>query len=82
MFEALAPLLISAAKQIIDALVPGDKLTSDAIKGIKTGYVAAKLWLPKVVNDSANTYDNEGLEMFLSLCEDTLTEAGEPVPSI
>ena len=80
--ETLAPLLISAAKQVIDAIVKGDELSLDQINGIKVGYVAAKLYLPKVVADTANTYDDEGLETFLALAEDTLAEAGEAVPVV
>jgi len=80
--ETLAPLLITAAKQILDAVIPGDKLSDDQVSGIVVGYVAAKRFLVKVVANSTNTYDDEALEAFFVLAEDTLTEAGEEIPVV
>ena len=80
--ETLAPLLISAAEQILDAIVKGESLSLDQINGLKVGYVAAKLYLPKVVANTKTTYDDEALETFLALVEDTLAEAGEDIPVV
>lgn len=78
----LAPLLINAAERILDELVEGDKLTKDVVKGLKIGYVAGKLYLQEIVDNTETDLDNDGLESFFTIVEDTLKEAGEAVPVV
>jgi hypothetical protein len=78
----LAPLLINAAERILDELVEGEKLTKDVVKGLKIGYVAGKLYLQEIVDNTETDLDNDGLESFFTIVEDTLKEAGEAVPVV
>jgi len=80
--ESLAPLVIASAKQILDALVPGDKISDDAIKAIKAGYCLSIIYLNDVVTKTPNKLDDTVLDEFQKLAVDTLTEAGESVPVI
>lgn len=78
--KMLLPLLIEAAKAIIDKAIVGEKLKEAEIKTIQTAYVAAKVWLQDVVTDTVNTYDDAALEAFLELCEDTANEGNFKLP--
>ena len=78
----LAPLLINAAERILDEVVPGETLKPNAIKGIKLGYVAGKLFLQEVVDNSETDLDNDALESFFEVAEDTLKEANQTDPVV
>ena len=76
----LAPLLIEAAKQILDAVVPGDELSDDQKKGIMTGYSMANIWLKDLAAVTPNQVDDQAVESFIALCEDTAQEGGFVLP--
>jgi hypothetical protein len=78
----LAPLLINGAERILDELVEGEKLTKGAIKALKLGYVAGKLYLQEIVDNTETDLDNDGLNSFFVIVEDTLKEAGAAVPVV
>jgi hypothetical protein len=80
--QTLAPLIINAAQEIADRIIDGEKLTPDAIKGLKAGYFLGKLYLQDVVNKTVTTIDNEGLESFFELVEDIFKEANVTIPVV
>jgi hypothetical protein len=73
--EDLLPMLINLVTTAIDALIPGENLSVDQVKAVKSAYELAKIWGPAYVASTTNTMDDEGLQAFLKLCEDTLAEA-------
>ncbi len=78
----LTPILIRGAKAAIDSAVKGEELSEDQVKGIQSGYVMAKIWLRDVVADTDNTYDDAGLEVFFTSCEDTAKEGDFDLPYV
>ena len=80
MIEQLVKLLVKPLQSVIDGLVEGEQLTEEQRKILYSGYVAVKTWMPDIVADTANTYDDAALEILLKSAEDTMNEAGIIVP--
>ena len=78
----LAPLFISGAKEILDKMIDGAKLSHDQLAGIYLGYQSSVVYLNQVVENKDNPYSRDGLEAFQEWCVDTLHEAGIEVPPI
>jgi hypothetical protein len=74
--ETLLPFLLTQVKEIVDNLIPGEKLSHDQVKTVKTALSLAEIWGPDYVASTANTMDDEGLQNFIAICKDTLEEAG------
>ena len=80
--ELLFPIIIEVAKKALDALVKGEDVGTDGVRGIQTAYIAAKIWGPNLVASTATTIDDQGLAAFLELCEGTADEGGFTLPVI
>lgn len=78
--EKMAPVIIKGAEKLIDGLVSGEAIGTDAVKGIKAGYALANIYLQEIVANTETQLDDEGLAAFLKLCEDTADEGGFSLP--
>ena len=72
--KLLIPIIIEAAKAIIDGLVDGAKLNDWQQRVVKSAYFEVNNWYDLIVTDPLNTYTDEALDAFLALCEDTAQE--------
>lgn len=80
--ELLLPLIIEAAKQVIDGIVNGAEVTPDAKRAIFSAWVETHVWAARAVASTETPYDNLALEAFWELCLDTLKEAGFELPDV
>ncbi|HUT44010.1 MAG TPA: hypothetical protein VMW95_06710 [Desulfobacterales bacterium] len=80
--ELLFPIIIEVAKKAIDAIVKGENVGIDGIKGIQTAYAAATIWGPDLVASSVTTIDDQGLAAFLELCKGTADEGDFKLPTM
>ena len=80
--ELLFPIIIEVAKKALDAIIKGEDVGTDGVKGIQTAYIAAKIWGPDLVASTATTIDDQGLAAFIELCEGTAEEGGFVLPTL
>lgn len=76
------PLILKSANSMLDSGVNGASLNHDQRKLLYTAYVVASVWGPDIVESTDNTYDDDALDSFLSLIEDTADEGSITLPNI
>ena len=81
-FKAIFPVVLNGAKAVADSYVKGDELSLDQKKILWNAYNIAKTAPIHIVESSENEYDDQALDALVELMEDTLTEAGLPIPEI
>jgi hypothetical protein len=72
--KLLIPIIIEAAKAIIDGLVDGAKLNDWQQRVVRSAYFEVQNWYDLIIDDDLNTYTKAALDAFLALCEDTAQE--------
>ena len=72
----LLPILIKAAKEVIDLFVKGEELNDEMRGVVRMGYAAAVEFRDNIVKDPDNTLTDEAIDEFKALCEDTAEEGG------
>ena len=78
-WEIMLPLLITGLTPILDGFIKGERLTPTQQKMVQQVYSAAVIWGEDAVNTTETDLDNEGLETFKALCEDTAKEGDFPL---
>jgi ATP:corrinoid adenosyltransferase len=78
----ILPILITAAKAIIDNFVKGEELNDDQRRLLVTVWVESHLWLNNIVDDTTNEYDNAALSALWEAIQQTANEAGFELPVI
>jgi len=78
--ESMAPIAIRAGEKLIDGVVAGEKVGTDAVKGIKAAYALSHIYLDEIVANTETKLDDQGLVAFQKLCEDTAQEGGFTLP--
>lgn len=76
------PLVLSAVKSLADAQVDGASLSSEQKAHLYSGYVLINCSFNKLVESTANEYDDATLRALSDFAKDTLEEAGIVVPDI
>jgi|GEM_PF-2763505 len=79
-FELYVPILIQAAEQLLDKLVPGERLTELARKIVRSAYFESKNWAAEAAANSKTTVDDAVLLSFWRQCEDAAEEGGFELP--
>lgn len=82
LFEMAFPLVLKGVKGLADSQVKGEDLNEDQKKLLYAGYVVIAAYGPQLAEDTSNPYDDAGLQTLLEFAEDTLMEAGVPIPDI
>ncbi len=77
----LIKLLMQLLGQVLDQLVPGDKLSKDQKKAVRTLYYLGDEWGDDFVAITPTDLDNEALEKIKVTCEDTADEGQFELPS-
>jgi len=72
----LLPILIKAAKEVIDLVLKGEDLNEENRNLVRLAYYGVNLYYDIIVKDPENTYTDEALDEFLALCVDTAQEGG------
>ena len=75
-------LLIQALEQVIDKLIPGETLSRDQKKVVRTAYYLGKDWGQDAVEDTETDLDDAALGMLLNKCEDTAQEGSFNLPVV
>jgi hypothetical protein len=70
------PILIKAAKAVLDAVIDGAELNDWQRGLVRWAYWGVKEFYDNIVYDPDNTYTDEILDAFVELCEDTAEEGG------
>lgn len=78
----LIKLLMDLLAQVVDKLVPGEELSNDQKRGIRTFYFLGWEWGKDAVESTDTELDDEGLEKLLAACEDTANEGGFTLPVV
>jgi len=78
--EWLIKLLMQLLGQVLDQLVPGEKLSKDQKKAVRTLYYLGDEWGDDFVATTPTDLDNEGLEKIKATCEDTAEEGHFELP--
>jgi len=74
------PLGLTILKNIGDSAVDGATAHSDLKKSMYLAHGTITFFGEKIANDTENDYDDQALQAAKELIEDTLTEAGIPIP--
>ena len=77
----LIPVVMKALGKVVDDLVPGEKLSADQIKGVRTFYFLAHEWGKDAVESTSTDIDDAVLGKTIQLCEDTAEEGGFALPA-
>ncbi len=77
----LIKLLMQLLGQVLDQLVPGDKLSKDQKKAVRTLYYLGDEWGDDFVAITPTDLDNEALEKIKATCEDTADEGQFELPA-
>ena len=80
--ELLLPLLIRGAQTIIDGVIDGSHLNTTGQKIVQGAYGLAVIAGDEAVRATETTLDDQGLDAFKSLCEDTAKEGQFPLPTL
>lgn len=78
--EWLIKLLMQLLRQVLDQLIPGEALSNDQKKAVRTAYYLADEWGDDFVESTPTDLDNEALEDLKSTCEDTANEGKFVLP--
>jgi hypothetical protein len=78
--EWLIKLLMQLLGQVLDQIIPGEKLSKDQKKAIRTLYYLGDEWGDDFVATTPTDLDNEALEKIKTTCEDTADEGGFVLP--
>lgn len=78
--EWLIKLLMQLLGQVLDQIIPGETLSTDQKKAVRTAYYLADEWGDDFVLKTPTDLDNEGLAKLKSTCEDTANEGGFVLP--
>jgi hypothetical protein len=80
--EWLIKMLIQLLSQVIDAIVPGERLTHNQKKVVRLAFYLGKDWGQDAVDDTETDLDNEALEQMMTACEETAREGGFALPVV
>jgi len=78
-WKIMLPILITGISPILDGVIKGERLNSTQQKMVQQIYSAALIWGEDAVNNTETDLDNQGLEAFKALCEDTAKEGDFPL---
>lgn len=82
LLELAFPLVLKAAKEIADSKISGEELSKREKETVWSAYCLINTNFQSIVESSDNTYDDAALAELAAFCEDTLLEAGIPIPVI
>ena len=82
LLEKAWPLILKAAQGLADSQVDGATLSANQKRYLYTAYVAIQVHGVDLVANTANPYDDAGLEALAEFAKDTLAEGGITVPDI
>lgn len=80
--EWLIKMLIQLLSQIIDKLVPGERLTRNQKKVVRLAWYLGKDWGQDAVNDTETDLDNEALDQMMIACEEAAREGEFSLPVV
>ena len=78
----LIKMLIQLLAQIIDQLVPGEKLTRNQKKAVRLTSYLGQDWGKDAVEDTETDLDDEGLATAMAQCQDIANEGGFALPIV
>ncbi len=76
----LIKLLLQLLGQVLDQLIPGEVLSKDQKKAVRTAFYLADEWGDDFVQSTPTDLDDEALEKLKGACEDTSSEGGFVLP--
>ena len=76
------PFAMEGAKQVIDAAVDGAKLNRTGQKVVQSAYSLATIIGEDAVASTETKVDDQALDQFKLLCEDTAKEGNFPLPAL
>ncbi|HOT98895.1 MAG TPA: hypothetical protein PKZ83_17365 [bacterium] len=79
--EWLIKLLMQLLGQVLDQLVPGEKMSKDLKKAVRTAYYLADEWGDDFVATTPTDLDNEALQTLKDTCTDTSKEGQFELPA-
>ena len=82
LLDAVYPFALSFLGNMGDKAIDGTTLNADQKRSVYNAYIELKLWAVKIAASTENPYDDATVLEAISLAEDTLTEAGLPIPLI
>jgi len=77
----LIKLLMQLLRQVLDQVLPGEALTKDLKKAVRTLYYLADEWGDDFVASTPNDLDDQALAEVKGTCEDTANEGSFILPA-
>ena len=77
----LIKLLLQLLGQVLDQIIPGEALSRDQKKAVRTAYYLADEWGGVFVESTPTDLDDEALAKLKNTCEDTSSEGGFMLPT-
>ena len=77
----LIKLLMQLLRQVLDQVIPGEALTKDLKKAVRTLYYLADEWGDDFVASTPNDLDDQALAEVKGACEDTANEGAFMLPA-
>ena len=78
----LIKMLIQVLTQVLDKIIPGESLSDDQVKGVRTLWFLGHEWGLDAVADTETELDDDGLQAIFQLCQDTADEGKFSLPPI
>ena len=77
----LIKLLMQLLRQVLDQVIPGEALTKDLKKAVRTLYYLADEWGEEFVASTPTDLDNQALDEVMGVCQDTANEGSFILPA-